>query len=224
MIHSIPFLRCGDQHPASSILIRILFLVLRMVALVCAAGKGNVRSEMAGKSGLDVLFLDMDGVLLPFGGEENVKLPGRGLFPDCTLHALSLILVEQPTVVLVLSSTWRVKEAYCSEIVENFRAYGRLHGGPLADVEKFHDVTDISNHTERQWEIQEWLSLPNNSVRAWVAIDDEELIEGDSNSRYRDEFEGHVIKTNSEVGLTESDARQAIALLKEQVEGDEAPR
>lgn len=166
---------------------------------------------------MDVLFLDMDGVLLPFGDNVNSSLEKK-LFPDETLAALSLILAELPNTVIVLSSTWRVRPEYRSEIIESFQMYGKQHGGPLATIEKFHDHTDINNHSERQWEIKHWLTTTQTNVRAWVALDDEELIHGESNERFRDEFEGHVIKTNSETGLTTSDARQAIALLNEQVQ------
>ena len=167
--------------------------------------------------GLNVLFLDMDGVLLPFGGGEHEGSPDR-LFPDQTLAALTQILVEIPSLVLVLSSTWRVQEKYCKAILDSFHAYGEQYGGPLAMMEDFYDITDIHNHSERQWEIHAWLSTQTN-VQAWVALDDEELIEGDCNKSYRDQFAGHVIKTNSAIGLTDQDARQAIALMKEQIQG-----
>lgn len=165
-------------------------------------------------AGLNVLFLDMDGVLLPFGGSEQEGSSNR-LFPDRTLAALTQILVEIPSLVLVLSSTWRVREEFCKEILDSFHAYGEQHGGPLATIEDFYDITDIHNHSERQWEIHAWLSTQTN-VQAWVALDDEELIEGDCNESYRDQFVGHAIKTNSAVGLTDQDARQAITLMKEQ--------
>lgn len=168
---------------------------------------------------VDVIFLDMDGVLLPFGHDANVPPKTNNLFPDETLAALELILTELPTTVLVLSSTWRVRPEFCSEIIESFQLYGTQNngGGPLATMETFFDITNVHTHSERQWEIQEWLASTPTNVRAWVALDDEELIQGEPNEKYRNEFEGHVIKTRSETGLTESDAREAIALLKQQV-------
>ena len=60
------------------------------------------------------------------------------------------------------------------------------------------------------------------TIAAWVALDDEELVEPrgwegvteDSNGRHRAMFRGHVVKTRSEIGLTDSDARHAIAILR----------
>jgi hypothetical protein len=173
--------------------------------------------------GLHVLFLDMDGVLLPFGSDVHEKTHSplsntNRLFPDEPLAALSHILSEVPSLVLVLSSTWRVRQEFCNEIIKSFQSYGKQHGGPLATIEDFYDVTDIHNHSERQWEIHAWLSAQPN-IRAWVALDDEELIEGDCNRQYRDRFLRHVIKTSSAVGLTDQDAQHAILLIMEQIQG-----
>ena len=179
---------------------------------------------MTRNSAIDVIFLDMDGVLLPFGDKvQVVRSPTDKLFPDHTLAALTLILTEQPDVAIVLTSTWRVREDFRSEIIDNFQAYGKQHGGPLATIEKFHDYTDIYDHSERQWEIQAWLATQTN-VRAWVALDDEELLQGKCNEKYRQDFMGHVIKTNSEVGLTTADAQQAISLLRQQIQCIEGNR
>ena len=54
---------------------------------------------------------------------------------------------------------------------------------------------------------------------AWVALDDEELLEGESNTKYRSAFEGHAVKINSRIGLTEDDAITAIKLLQQQLNG-----
>mmetsp|Transcript_11323 Transcript_11323/g.24135 ORF Transcript_11323/g.24135 Transcript_11323/m.24135 type:complete len:110 (+) Transcript_11323:71-400(+) len=47
---------------------------------------------------VDVIFLDIDGVLLPFGGvrdnfhNENLSFTNGCIFPDCTMDALTLLL------------------------------------------------------------------------------------------------------------------------------------
>ena len=98
-------------------------------------------------------------------------------------------------------------------------------------------------HSERQWEIHAWLqahptlavarslslSLTLTSsrtpdawlqaharVRRWVALDDEELIEGQPNAARAAEFVGHAVRTESHVGLTDADAELAISLLAQQ--------
>lgn len=176
---------------------------------------------------VDVIFLDMDGVMLPFGNDDNASSSTatnddetKNLFPSQTLAALSYILREIPTAVLVLSSTWRVRPEYCSEVIQNFQQYGKQHGAceRLATMDDFYDVTDIHTHSERQEEIHNWLVLNKDRIRAWIALDDEELILGKPNERFRDEFEGRVVKTESSVGLTKDDAKLAISLLNEQIE------
>jgi hypothetical protein len=116
----------------------------------------------AGESGSDaypdlsqtiIIFLDIDGVLLPFGSHL--------LFPDAQLEALSIILqafAEDHAVEIVLSSTWRVQAKFRQDILDQFDAYAYEYGGPLAQVQRFFDVTDIELHSERpcHWPGSRW--------------------------------------------------------------------
>ncbi|KAL7579638.1 hypothetical protein ACA910_008000 [Epithemia clementina (nom. ined.)] len=58
------------------------------------------------------------------------------------------------------------------------------------------------------------------NVKAWIALDDEELVDGKANQRHQSVFQGHVVKTNSYVGLTMDDAQRAIELLQSQIQND----
>jgi hypothetical protein len=162
-----------------------------------------------------IIFLDIDGVLLPFSGGHPSSC--GALFPDRELEALSIIFEALPNAVIVLSSTWRVHEKVQNEILDSFRAYGYAFGSPLLDVKDFYDITDPDMHTERQHEIYAWLTEHADVVRAWVALDDEELLEGETNRQYRSTFEGHAVLTDSHVGLTTSDAEKTIQLLRDQL-------
>ena len=154
-----------------------------------------------------IVFLDIDGVLRPFGHSDQ----NNRVFPDATLAALAHLLTHIPTAQLVLSSTWRVQESFIDIIVQDFKAFG----GALRDVD-FWDITDPEMHSERQHEIQAWLA--QHDVSAWVALDDEELLEGEANAAYRKLFENNVVKTDSHAGMTMNDARLAIRLLQNQME------
>ena len=208
-----------------------------------------------------ILFLDIDGVLLPFGcsaiddGSSPTMFSSSSscLFPDSTLQALSMILEEcrernLPPVGLVLSSTWRVHEKFRQDILHGLANYARRQGGPLGEVTEFFDVTDPTLHSERQHEIYAWLesyiiaseddqiqqqstTTSNTScsdtaetrkvrpfIRAWLALDDEELIQGPNYRALSSVFQGHVIKTDSSVGLTREDAQQALELLQWQIQ------
>ena len=53
-------------------------------------------------------------------------------------------------------------------------------------------------------------------MRRWVALDDEELLEGQPNAARAADFAGHAVRTESRVGLTDADAEIAISLLARQ--------
>ena len=159
-----------------------------------------------------LIFLDIDGVLLPFPDNANAKSTCGAIFPDDNLAALSVILQAFSTtttaplyqIEVILSSTWRAQPNLIQEILDSFELYGKAFGGPLKDLHAFADMTDPEYHTERQHEIYKYMfANPNNtshkdnhgSVVAWVALDDEELLEGPTNAKYRSKFEGHVVKT-----------------------------
>jgi len=162
-----------------------------------------------------VIFLDIDGVLLPFQGKSFASTCGS-IFPNHTLEAFSLILDTLPDTKLVLSSTWRVQDKFRKEIMAAFRSFGYAYGGPLLEVE-FMDLTDPEIHSERQHEIYDWLQRNRERTGAWVALDDEELLEGSENAANKKDFQGHVVKTDSHIGLTMQDARDAIELLRAQL-------
>ncbi|KAL7492168.1 hypothetical protein ACHAWT_001360 [Skeletonema menzelii] len=95
---------------------------------------------------VDVIFLDIDGVLLPFGSakkssqEENFKCDDC-IFPNSTMDALTKLLQkvgnisltmkgindQQQTIkgnpVLVLSSTWRARQEFIADILGSFKGY-----------------------------------------------------------------------------------------------------
>ena len=198
-----------------------------------------------------LVFLDIDGVLLPFPTTVAAHQSTCGaIFPDPTLAALSRILdafsgdtpsqsshavTKQPE--LILSSTWRAQENLIAEILHSFELYGKAHGGPLQSIQAFDDMTDPEYHSERQYEIHKYLlklldgeDTKNNDYSssrgdcrdhqpsvAWVALDDEELLEGASNAEHRSNFIGHAVKVNSRIGLTDDDAAFAIDLLQQQL-------
>jgi len=150
-----------------------------------------------------VVFLDIDGVLLPFG---------QLLFPEPQLEALSRILEAFDGARVVLSSTWRVQPKFIQDILDQFRVYGDAYGGPLADLD-FFDITDPQLHSERHLEIDAWLLQQTSPPAAWVALDDEDLLGGGTVHT----FEGRAVRTDSHEGLTEEMAQLAIQFLERQL-------
>lgn len=156
-----------------------------------------------------VVFLDIDGVLRPF----NFSDEGPGLFPTECLEALAHILGEFPKADLVLSSTWRVQQSFIDMITEAFQAFG----GSLREV-KFFDITNPALHSERQLEIYDWLDSHQRQPSAWIALDDEELLEGAANAKHRSEFLNHVVQTDSHQGMTMAHAQRAVQLIRSQLD------
>lgn len=170
----------------------------------------NHRHPTMGKT-LEVLFLDIDGVLLPFPNDGNSR---EGIFPASTLKPFQSLLKETGGAKVVLSSTWRVRKDFIQHIVDAIEGFG-------IDFEGFYDITDPNMHSERQWEIEDWLSKQQQKHGydkiVWLALDDEELLEGEVNEKFRETFEGHVVKTKSDKGLSMGDVRDAVILWKLQL-------
>lgn len=161
-----------------------------------------------------VIFLDIDGVLLPFPTLQPNKL--SGLFPATTLRPLQRLwkhVNQTGPVEWVLSSTWRVQRSVVRDVENTLQEFGI----PI----EFSDTTDPAMHTERQWEIYDWLANKRDLLDkpcVWLALDDEELLEGDKNAKHRSIFQGHVIGTRSRLGLIDSDVDRAIELWDQQIE------
>ncbi|CAB9527808.1 expressed unknown protein [Seminavis robusta] len=201
--------------------------------------RGN--HELQGKI---VVFLDIDGVIAPYGldpmdddadddashffyddQDSNLaKLQSHNCWRDFTnetMDAFSKILSAFPHSELrvILSSYWRIHNVCRGAILQKFRDYGSLHGGPLRQFDYFDDRTGDEMES-RQAEIAQWLLKfnPDNDVlAAWVVLDDSECLRGRENKQYRDMFVGRVVKPFEDVGLTDKDADKAIQILNEQL-------
>ena len=152
-----------------------------------------------------VVFLDIDGVLLPFSGGSKAALPYEVVdFSRESLSALAEIL-SVPRTEVVLSSTWRVSEAGIEAIYRNFRTHEALKKVRF----KHWNRTDPNFHSTRAEEIQRWLEqVPQAfglSVESYIILDDESVA---------DTFPGKSILTRSPVGLLQSDVATAVDILK----------
>ena len=165
-----------------------------------------------------LIFLDIDGVLLPFGdGAEEVTPPQ--LFPDSTVAALSFILEQVPTAALVLSSTWRANPQFQADIIAEFARYAAAHSAsPLGQIHSFARTTCLHTHGVRQHEIYKYLQALSIHPPAWVALDDEPLLEGRECQELRHHFVGHAVQCESSKGLTQELAATAVSQLRKQLE------
>ena len=83
-----------------------------------------------------IVFLDIDGVLLPFGD----ALPGEGgshphLFPTRCLAALSKVIAAT-NATIVLSSTWRMSGEAQQQIINAFHSFAEeVEASPLGRID-----------------------------------------------------------------------------------------
>lgn len=145
-----------------------------------------------------ILFLDIDGVLLPFGSYDD--LDTRGILANPMEHIDALAERTPPSTLaalrklgqdhtFVLSSTWRylvpdkVIEAYMDKI---------------GLWEFFHKERPIANFAtqfaSKERDIAEWTLRHNKEpVCEWLTIDDHDMT-------YDDQFKGRQIITDPKVG------------------------
>ena len=164
------------------------------------------------------MFLDIDGVMLPFGDGAPPPVERPALFPDRCLEALEYLMARAPRATrLVLSSTWRAHPDYVREVVDEFRRFARDRAGSaLGQIDRL-ATTSVECFDVRQREIHSYLRdlrTHHPAVRAWVAIDDEPLLEGQECAPHRAAFEGHVVQVEPSRGLTMELAQRAVALLE----------
>eukprot|EP00592_Proboscia_alata_P015201 CAMPEP_0194396542 /NCGR_PEP_ID=MMETSP0174-20130528/125048_1 /TAXON_ID=216777 /ORGANISM="Proboscia alata, Strain PI-D3" /LENGTH=110 /DNA_ID=CAMNT_0039192625 /DNA_START=1135 /DNA_END=1467 /DNA_ORIENTATION=+ len=93
-----------------------------------------------------LLFLDVDGVILPFTHTQ---------IPTHTLRHLSTILTAVPDIKMILSSTWRCSPQSVSHLRESFASYGP----PLSSfISHLENTTDLGWHTVWCEEIARYLA------------------------------------------------------------------
>jgi HAD domain in Swiss Army Knife RNA repair proteins len=145
---------------------------------------------------MNVLFLDIDGVLNRFGDENGVgsteeTVEGTSLIGlDRKLLAIYKTMLERIDPVVVLSSTWRT--------VPELRHHLRQNGV------YFHDVTPVFDPARysRGHEIQAWLKTCAEEPRYAIVDDDADILP---------EQKPNFFQTSGEDGLTQEIADKVAA-------------
>lgn len=140
---------------------------------------------------MKVLFLDVDGVLNNFHQRNFGEVFSS---PSCA--ALNTIIQAVPDLKIVISSAWRI---WGLKYMQNLLT---KNGIERADE----IVIDLTGREQgiRGYQIQCWLDR-NPGVTSFVILDDESDM---------GELMNKLVKTNSFVGLTTTEAEKAIELLK----------
>ena len=181
-----------------------------------AKKKKPKRQEPMQATDQPLVFLDIDGVLAPFGGrgppgpppQRTAKLDADAAFAPfderCVERLAAIVAATDATI--VLSSSWRARPDAVAVVERRFRAFGP----PLSEKVPL-PTTDINYHSVRQWEIARYLE--KRPARRWVALDDEELVRGEECAERRALFEGRVSTIDSTAGLQDVHVDEAIRVL-----------
>lgn len=126
---------------------------------------------------VDIIFLDIDGVLLPFGDDSSCggDTSAHGcIFPNSTMESLTSLLYKMTDFKLplnsqlckgnpkiVLSSTWRAQPAFIKDILSSFQCYANANPS-TKDLWKMHadnffSIVDPNFHSTRHDEIYSWI-------------------------------------------------------------------
>lgn len=155
---------------------------------------------------MDVLFLDIDGVLN--GHDYSPDAESSTIRKECVVN-LSRILTQSDCKVVIISA-WRYMILGEAMTIKGFEYMLRTHG--LAGIKdrivgitrKDYESGQVENSTERADQITEWLG-EHKEVSNYVVLDDLDL--------------GHslfhpFVQTDGKVGLTAQDVEKVLHIFK----------
>lgn len=188
----------------------------------------KVETPMPEEDRSRVIFLDIDGVLLPEGETQRVLVDGE-LVPvlpnteDCNFNKTALdalrTVFQHTGASIVLTSEWRRSEVMRNCVGMGLRTRGlpQIRGWTTTTVKARPELvsanTSVAFAERRAREISEWLQR-HPDVRAWVAIDDVDLSWGDgAGAKNTVLMRSRVVRTNAKTCLSEQNAQEAIRIL-----------
>lgn len=157
---------------------------------------------------IDVLFLDIDGVLN--NHVMNAHSESNTLLPECVEEFNRILLEVQPRV--ILSSAWRYMVSAGAMTLPGFAYMLRTHGVHKLISQLLYGVTRSDEVLPtRGSQIRRWLDDSNavfSLVRSFVVLDDAPA------GMCFNPVADRLVKTDGNVGLTETDADRVIEMLR----------
>ena len=141
---------------------------------------------------MKIIFLDVDGVLNSSHDGFNIQLG--------TSKHLKLLkqIVDETDAKIVLSSSWRINDKTRLFVKNKLNEYGMMLIGSTPDL-----------GGSRGEEIKRWLSETAYPIEGFVILDDDSDME--------EYTHGKLVKTDSNIGLQETDVNKAINILNEPI-------
>jgi len=174
-----------------------------------------------------VIFLDIDGVLLPVGSVETIVIDGvampvrdRVRESDFAISALGNLrtIVQQTAATIVLSSEWRRTESLRSSVgavlksqdIPAFRDFTPIFQ-PKPEIKDTHPILAWCERRAR--EIGKWLK-DHPDVTSWVALDDLDFAWADSiRAAGTPWMKVRSVHTDAKRCLDEANCKQAVDIL-----------
>lgn len=148
-----------------------------------------------------ILFLDIDGVLVPYAPNT----PSCHQFHPRCVEELKSILATVPWLRVVFSTTWRLPQ-HVNALHEQWTHHGFPEGLAIDGTPDLREDTSVPGMHRRGHEIRAWLES-NPDVTRWAVIDDErsgiELLLGAD----------RCVFTDPARGLTADDVERAVGML-----------
>lgn len=149
-----------------------------------------------------ILFLDIDGVLVPCGD----GVPTYPVFDTRCVANLKMLLAGVPSAKVVFSTTWRLPN-YVNRLHDQWREHGFPVALAIDGTPDLLQAPSVLRRHQRGLEIRAWLNA-HPRTRHWVVVDDERFaIEEVLDSR-------RCVFTNPRIGLTADDVERAIRILR----------
>lgn len=160
---------------------------------------------------MKIIFLDIDGVLIPLFRRDHWLKTMNGVLADIPKEVSDNLVrvLQDPSVWIVISSSWRHYWEGCKLLLEQIPINDRWDTVWNKVISKTWSKTDGGRSTE----ILMWLNEYHRTAKFWyhithwVAIDDEQF---DMKAIRRI---GKLIKTEAAIGLTSEQADEIISLL-----------
>lgn len=154
---------------------------------------------------MNILFLDIDGVLKPQYADYERDEFGSGFNPESIVFLNEII--EQTGCKIVLSSTWRSKGLDNIQLLWEVRDIpGEVIG--ITPIQASDEVISLHqykyNEADRGFEIQEWIDT-HNVERYCIVDDDNDILPIQ---------EKYFVRTDSKIGLTRETTDKIIKILK----------
>lgn len=186
----------------------IIFLMVIMCVLCGCNNSNNIEDQ----SGINIIFLDIDGVLNTQNSINTQIAENKGRYNesaqrylyDFDENAMENLkdIIDTSNASIVLTSTWRLNDMLMEELISQFEKND-------IDAEKIigktPDLHDEKKDNLRAYEIEQWLNNSEEKINRFVILDDI-----DDMGKYT---KSNLVVSNKFDGLTEKLKNKAIKIL-----------